>query len=85
MSETSQPVRPADHALMIDVQTEAAEMGLILITDGRDLAYTLPNHVPPGWTRFAFIDKNARRINPREITSEQRTPDRVAARCASAA
>jgi hypothetical protein len=61
------PVRDKDHELMIDVQREAERLGLVLVTDGRDLAYTLPHHIPPGWTRFALVDKNAGRLDPREI------------------
>lgn len=62
------PVRAADHALMIEVQEHAADQGLILITDGRELAYTLPHFIPPGWTRFAFIHRQAAtpRRSPRE-------------------
>jgi hypothetical protein len=54
---------------MVEVQQEADQLGLVLITDGSELAYTLPHHIPPGWTRFALIDKNAGRLNPRETKS----------------
>jgi hypothetical protein len=66
---TVTPVTASDHALLLDVQAEADQRGLILITDGRELAYTLPHHIPAGWTRFAIFDKNAGRLNPREIGS----------------
>lgn len=60
-------VKPSDHALMIDVQEEAARHGLILITDGKEMAYTLPHYIPEGWTRFVMVQKNSRRISRREI------------------
>ena len=58
-------VKP-DERLLIDVQREAEEHGLILVTDGHELKYTLPHHIPPGHTRFALVDKNAGRLDPKE-------------------
>jgi len=56
-----------DEATMLEVQEIAERHGLILITDGRELKYTLPHHIPPGHTRFALVDKDARRpLDPKE-------------------
>jgi len=55
-----------DDRLLLDVQREAEEHGLILVTDGHELKYTLPHHIPPGHTRFALVDKNAGRLDPKE-------------------
>ena len=55
-----------DDRLLLDVQREAEEHGLILVTDGHELKYTLPHHNPPGHTRFALVDKNAGRVDPKE-------------------
>lgn len=65
MESQTAPVCRDDHALMIEIQAEAERLGLVLVTDGRELAYTLPHHIPPGWTRFALVDKNARRLDPK--------------------
>lgn len=58
-------VTAGDQALMIDVQEDAARQGLVLVTDGHELKYTPAHHIPPGWTRFAFVVK-ARPLDPKE-------------------
>lgn len=60
------PVTRDDEARMIDVQDDGARRGLVLVTDGRELKYTLPHLIPPGWLRFAMIHRIARAPDPRE-------------------
>lgn len=56
-----------DEALLVEIQEEAERHGLILVTDGHELKYTLPHAIPPGHTRFAIVDKNAGRApDPKE-------------------
>lgn len=44
-----------DDSLLIDIQEEAEKKGLVLITNGRELRYTLPHFaLPSGWTRFVM-------------------------------
>lgn len=50
-------VEVPDDTTMLEIREEAERAGLVLITDGRDLAYTLPHHIPLGWRRFALVDK----------------------------
>lgn len=54
-----------NHELLIDVLDEAEQRGLILITDGFELKYTLPNAIPLGWTRFVMKAK-PRLLDPKE-------------------
>lgn len=42
---------------MIEIREHAEQHGLVLITDGHELAYTLPHHIPLGWRRFVLVDK----------------------------
>jgi hypothetical protein len=44
---------------MLEIREAAEQAGLVLITDGRELAYTLPHHIPLGWRRFVLVDKPA--------------------------
>lgn len=46
-------VKSSECALMIDVQEEAEEHGLVLVTDGNEMKFTYPHMIEPGWTRFA--------------------------------
>jgi hypothetical protein len=56
--------KPAE-SLLIDVLAEAEKKGLILITDGRELRYTLPHFpLPDGWTRF-IVKVRPRRLDPK--------------------
>lgn len=57
-------VKP-DDALLIDIQEEAEKQGLVLVTDGRELKYTLPNMIPEGWTRFAM------KVKPRLVPARE--------------
>ncbi len=46
-------IEKPDDTLLIDIQEDAEKQGLILITDGRELKYTLAHFpLPDGWTRF---------------------------------
>lgn len=54
-----------DDALLIEVQEQAEQQGLVLVTDGRELKYTLPHLIPDGWTRFAMKVK-PRLLEPKE-------------------
>ncbi len=51
---------------MLEIREQAESHGLVLVTDGRDLAYTLPNMIPLGWRRFVLVDKPARPLDPKE-------------------
>lgn len=58
------------HELLIDAQEEGERRWLILITDGRDLKYTLPHAIPPGWTRFAMkVKPRLLEVRPKEPRS----------------
>lgn len=59
------PIDVHEHELLIAVIEKAEEQGLILVTDGKDMKYTLPNHIPAGWTRFAMKMK-PRLLEPKE-------------------
>ncbi len=54
-----------DETTLLEIQELAERHGLILVTDGHELKYTLPHHIPPGHTRFALVDKNATRVDPK--------------------
>lgn len=43
---------------MLEILEEAERAGLVLVSDGRELAYTRPHHIPPGWRRFAMVHKS---------------------------
>ena len=48
-------IEQPDDTLMIDIQEQAERQGLVLITDGRELRYTLAHFaLPAGWTRFSM-------------------------------
>jgi hypothetical protein len=59
------PIEQSDEVLLIDIQGEAEKRGLVLITNGRELRYTLKHFpLPEGWTRFVMRVK-PRLLDPR--------------------
>jgi hypothetical protein len=59
------PIKESDEALLIDIQGEAEKRGLVLITNGRELRYTLKHFpLPEGWTHFVMRVK-PRLLDPR--------------------
>lgn len=64
---TAMRIATPDSATLLEIQEEAERGGLVLVTDGHEIKYTLPHHIPPGHTRFAIVDKNAQRpLDPKE-------------------
>lgn len=53
-------VQQPDTATLLEIREEAERLGLVLVTDGRELCYARPDQIPPGYLRFAVVDKNAR-------------------------
>lgn len=59
-------IEKPDDTLLIDIQEAAERKGLVLITNGRELRYTLKHFaLPAGWTRFVMKVK-PRLLEPKE-------------------
>lgn len=43
-----------DEAPMIDIVEQAEELGLVLVTNGREIDYARPNEARPGWQRYPW-------------------------------
>jgi hypothetical protein len=62
-------VEKPDSATLLEIREEAERMGLVLVTDGRELAYARPEQIPPGHLRFAMFDKDAARPLDPKVTA----------------
>jgi hypothetical protein len=59
------PVIAPGDTTMRELHEQAHRMGLVLVTDGHELAYSIPHHIPLGWRRFVIVDK-PRPLDPKE-------------------
>lgn len=55
-----------DEQTMHDFEKAAEEAGLVVVTDGKVIQLARPNDIQPGFRRFALVDKDARRLDPKE-------------------
>lgn len=70
MSRVAVQLAVPDEQTMHELERNAEKAGFVVVTDGKVIQLAWPHAIPPGFQRFAFVDKNAHRpLDPKETRS----------------